>query len=83
MHLLFLIQSREISQLDKSVQKKFTPCDGPHFRSLEDSLKELNVERQAYHGGTFIGNHVHKLLQVTLIKKKDYLWLHMYRLRTS
>lgn len=37
-HLLFLIQSREISQLDKNVHKKFTPCDGPHFHSLEDSL---------------------------------------------
>lgn len=28
------------------------------------SLGELNVVRQRYHGGSFIGNHMHKLLQV-------------------
>ena len=59
-----LSQSKEIRQLEKTLQKKFTPSDGPYFRSLDDSLKELNVERQAYQGGTFVGNHVHKLLQV-------------------
>ena len=69
MNLIFLIQSSEISQLEKTLQKKFTPDEGPHIRSLEESLKELNVQRQAYHGGTFVGNHVHKLLKVMLIKQ--------------
>ena len=49
---------------EKVVEGKFTPKDGPFFKTLEKSLKELNVERQAYQGGTFVGNHVHKLLQV-------------------
>ncbi len=45
-------------------------CDfskGPFFSNLDISLQKLNVKRQAYQGGTFIGNHVHKLLKV---KKK-------------
>ena len=38
------------------------------------ALKSFNVERQAYHGGSFIGNHVHKALQVpTFIICKSYL----------
>ena len=38
--------------------------DGPFIAGLEDALKNLNVQRQAYQGGTFVGNHVHKLLKV-------------------
>ena len=38
--------------------------DGPFFQSLEHALVKLHVQRQAYHGGTFVGNHVHKLVQV-------------------
>ena len=38
--------------------------DGPFYSSLDASLQSFNVKRQAYHGGTFIGNHVHKLLKV-------------------
>ena len=41
-----------------------TVKDGPFSSSLDDSLHVLHVERQAYHGATFIGNHVHKMLQV-------------------
>ncbi len=32
--------------------------------ALEHALKSIGVERQAYYSGTFIGNHVHKCLQV-------------------
>ena len=42
--------------------------DGPFSSSLDDSLHVLHVERQAYHGATFIGNHVHKMLQVNYVK---------------
>ena len=38
--------------------------DGPFLGSLNKSLEQLQVQRQAYHGATFVGNHVHKLLQV-------------------
>ena len=39
----------ELAALDKS--------EGPLTKQL-DTLKEMNVERQAYHGKSFIGNHV-------------------------
>ena len=38
--------------------------DGPFFKGLEKCLQDLSVQRQAYQGGTFVGNHVHKLLKV-------------------
>ena len=45
--------------------------DGPFCLSLESSLQKLNVERQAYRGNGFIGNHVHKLLQVDTPNRID------------
>ena len=44
--------------------EKFRHKDGPFFQSLDCALATLHVERQAYHGGTFVGNHVHNLLKV-------------------
>ena len=38
--------------------------DGPFFKELEKCLQDLSVQWQAYQGGTFVGNHVHKLLKV-------------------
>ena len=38
--------------------------DGPCVLALDRTLKQINVERQAYFGGTFIGNHVNKCLKV-------------------
>ena len=34
------------------------------MNGVEAALQSLNVQRQQYNGGTFIGNHVHKSLQV-------------------
>ena len=31
--------------------------------SIDVTLKEIGIDRQAYYGGTIIGNHCHKLLQ--------------------
>ena len=44
---------------------KFRHADGPFFRSLEKALAILHIDRQAYHGGTFVGSHVNKLLKFT------------------
>ena len=44
---------------------------GSFFSSLEKILQTLNVKRQAYQGGTFVGNHVHKLLQVRITNILD------------
>lgn len=62
----FATQIREIGTVEAFLAKKFKPRDGPHFQSLSRSLDRLHVQRQAYHGGSFVGNHVHKLLQVCI-----------------
>ena len=33
-------------------------------QELDSTLKQIGVERRAYFGGTFVGNHVHKCLKV-------------------
>ncbi len=43
------------------IEEKFNIKDGPLYSTLESSLQEFNVKRQAYQGGTFVGDHVHKL----------------------
>lgn len=53
-----------MTTLEGTLKKKFNISDGPFYSTLERSLQELNVQRQAYQGGTFVGNHVHKLLKV-------------------
>ena len=55
------------------ISKGFEREDGVFVKSLEMALKLFNVERQAYHGGSFIGNHVHKALKVYLSDLKSYL----------
>ena len=44
--------------------KGFSLKDGPFVKALDGALKSFKVERQAYYGGTFVGNHVHKTLKV-------------------
>ena len=66
--------------------KEVQEVDGPFYQSLGKSLNRLNVQRQAYHGGAFIGNHVHKLLQVSdslLLHKLDTNSYHSPRTLTS
>ena len=35
------------------------------MQGLEEALHSCGIDRQAYHGRTFIGNHVHKCLRVS------------------
>ena len=44
--------------------QSFHVQEGPFVRSLDKALATFHVERQAYHGGSFIGNHVHRCLKV-------------------
>ena len=37
---------------------------GPCVKNLDIVLNKCNVQRQAYHGKSFIGNHVNKMLKV-------------------
>lgn len=34
------------------------------MKALDQALKSFHVERHAYHGGSFIGNHIHRALEV-------------------
>ena len=43
----------------------FDRSDGPLTKHLDVVLKETNVEQQAYHGKSFIANHVHTCCKVT------------------
>ncbi len=46
------------------MSQKFSRKDGPFYQALDKSLHAMNVHRQAYQGGTFVGNHVLKVLKV-------------------
>ena len=48
------------------MSKGFDKEDGFFVKSLDDALASFNVERQAYHGGSFIGNHIHRALKVSI-----------------
>ena len=57
----------EKTKLEDELKRTFHAETGEFFSSLESTLQYLNVKRQAYHGGTFVGNHVPKLLKVRLV----------------
>ena len=59
-----LLKASQVADVEKILDAKFKKRDGPFFRSLEESMAKLHVERQAFRGATFVGNHVHKLLKV-------------------
>ena len=54
----------DIDKLEKDLQAA-NVRDGPCSASFEPVLKSHRIERQAYHSGAFIGNHIHKALQST------------------
>ena len=37
---------------------------GPHTSKLEEVLQSLHISGQAYHSGSFVGNHIHKMLKL-------------------
>ena len=41
---------------------------GPCVKALDKALADCHVQRQAYHGRSFIGNHVNKMLMVGRIQ---------------
>ena len=52
-----------IADVNLKLEKGFAVSEGPFVKGVEAALQSLNVQRQQYHGGAFIGNHVHKSLQ--------------------
>ena len=61
----FLIpQEKEIEELQAQLRDGFNIDDGPFCQGLDEALQHFKVQREAYYGGTFTGNHVHKCLKV-------------------
>ena len=55
-------------QLLTEIQKKSKAVDGPCKASIEPVLQGKNIQRQAYHGRAFVGNHVGIALQPDVIQ---------------
>ena len=51
-------------KVQSATPKEFVARDGPFVHAVEDALQNCGVQRQAYHGGSFVGNHVHACLKV-------------------
>ena len=68
-----MIQETEINELDKVVAKSFSRSDGPFVKNLDQGLKSFHVEKEAYFGGTFVGNHVHSCLKVHTSPHSGYV----------
>ena len=45
-----------------SLQQQWDANAGPFIRSLDNIITSLNVKRQRYHGGAFVGNDCIRLL---------------------
>ena len=59
-----IFQIKQAVKLKDATHISKTP--GPCARKLDEVLKLHNVERQAYFGKTFVGNHINKMLKVRL-----------------
>ena len=57
---LLLAENRNKGCLENSRDEAITPC----CKQLEGNLQQLHIYRQAWHGGSFVGNHIHKMLEV-------------------
>uniref|UniRef100_A0A1X7VB93 Uncharacterized protein n=1 Tax=Amphimedon queenslandica TaxID=400682 RepID=A0A1X7VB93_AMPQE len=62
---IFKIRGNEksITHYEKIVSKGLERDEGVFVKGLDQALSSFNVEHQAYHGGSFIGNHIHKALK--------------------
>ncbi|XP_038050937.1 uncharacterized protein LOC119724100 [Patiria miniata] len=56
----------EMEQSDGKAELEFGT--GPITSSLDDVLQKHKVNRQAYHGKSFVGNHVNKCCQIPVIE---------------
>lgn len=59
---MIITKETELTSLRK--KKKLKRKDGPFVQALDNALASFHVYRQAYYSGTFVGNHVHRTLQV-------------------
>jgi hypothetical protein len=62
-----------MKDLDKTVAKSFSKSDGPFVGNLDQARKSFHVEKEAYFGGTFVGNHVDSCLKVHTLEYSVYV----------
>ena len=68
--LIIYQKNKVISSIDDKVKCEDT--SGPCVKSLDVTLKEIGVERQAYYSNTITGNHCHILMNdENIIKLSD------------
>ena len=53
-------QESEMVSVKAIIAMKYEAKYGPFHQCLSRALVKLNIDRQAYHGGTFVGNRVNK-----------------------
>ena len=71
-HIIAVTKEKETydaqyKELDNDITKKAKSTAGPCQASIEPVLQKANVQRQVYHGGAFVGNHVQLALQPHVI----------------
>ena len=67
--LAALPQSSERKKLQKAIVSKVKRLGGPCTDQLDHVLQSLHIARQAYRSGSFVGNHVHKMLKVSPLRR--------------
>ena len=60
------LQCKQAKKNRQDIVKTVKKLTGTCCQQLEVTLQNLGIQRQTYHGGSFVRNHVHKLLQVRL-----------------
>lgn len=58
--------ARRLTELMDLAHKGFNINDGPFVKQLLVTLDSIGVHRQKYYGSIFVGNHIHKMLQVSI-----------------
>ncbi|XP_062499860.1 uncharacterized protein LOC134177141 isoform X2 [Corticium candelabrum] len=63
-------QADQLEDQEKALRLESFPLhDGSSVCALVKTLPDIGIEKQAYHGGSFIGNHIHKCCQGDNIEK--------------
>ena len=78
----FLTQKAEARKLRDQVHKSIKTL-GRCGKKLEEHLQELNIKRQAYHSGSFVGNHIHKMLEVSSRSRHFNIYSYYYKIITG
>ena len=63
--LFFFIPETTLSKLKRKLYTKYTKTR--KVLQLDAKQNENNICRQAHHGKIFVGNHIHKTLQVIFL----------------